>query len=119
MQKPLFYLTLVILAYFIYFTEGVAVNIFTIWNMLPLFVSLLIFRFASQHAAYSFLLGSMMLSGYMHLAWLFSWGDIKQGSTSALIFVVIPVFSLFAGGIGYAIGRRFTVRTAANKDSIN
>ena len=110
MQRTLFYITLLILAWFIYFTEGVAINMFTIWNMLPLFVSLLIYQFGSKYGAYSFLLGSMMLSGYLHLAWFFGWGDINSDSTSALIFVVIPVFSLIAGGIGYAVGKRFNAQ---------
>ncbi len=107
MQKPVFYITLLLLAYFIYFTEGVAINMFTIWNTLPLLVSLLIYQFGSRYGAYSFLSGSMMLSGYLHLAWFFNWGDISSDSTSALIFVVIPVFSLVAGGIGYVVGKRF------------
>jgi len=107
MQNPLFYITLLLLAWFIYFTEGVAINMFTVWNMLPLFVSLLIYQFGSRYDAYSFLLGSMMLSGYLHLAWFFDWSDINYDSTSAVIFVATPLFSLVAGGIGYRIGKRF------------
>lgn len=110
-QRILFYIILLTLACFIYFTEGVAFNIFTAWNMLPLFISFLIYRFGSSYSAYSFLLGSMTLSGYLHLAWMFGWGDINSASTSALIFVVIPVFSLIAGGIGYAVGRRFAIQS--------
>jgi len=117
MQKKIFYITLLILAYFIYFAEGVAVNIFTIWNMLPLFVSLLIYHFGSKYSAYSFLFGSMVLSGYVHIAWLFNWNAINYGSTSALIFVVIPIYSLFAGGISYAVGRRFFI--SDNKNNKN
>ncbi len=115
MQKPLFYLILLILAWFIYFTEGVPINMFTLWNMLPLLVSLLIYQFGSSYGAYSFLLGSMMLSGYLHLAWMFGWGEINSDSTSALIFVVIPVFSLIAGGIGYAVGKRFNAQPNKRK----
>ncbi len=115
MQKPFFYITLLFLAWFIYFTEGVAFNVFTLWNMLPLFVSFLVYRFGSLYSAYSFLLGSMMLSGYLHLAWMFGWGDINSNSTSTLIFVVIPVFSLLAGGIGYAVGRRFSAHGSTMK----
>jgi hypothetical protein len=114
MQKILFYIILLILAYFIYFTEGVTINLFTLWNMLPLFISLLIYLFGSSYNAYSFLFGSMLLSGYLHLAWFFGWGDIDSDSTSALIFVVIPVFSLIAGGIGFTVGRRFVAQTGRN-----
>jgi hypothetical protein len=117
MQKTLFFTILFILAYFIYFTEGVAFNIFTAWNMLPLFVSFLIYRFGSGYSAYSFLSGSMMLSGYLHLAWMFGWGDINSDSTSALIFVVIPIFSLVAGGIGYAVGRRFKAQPGGGNNT--
>lgn len=116
-QRILFYIILLTLACFIYFTEGVAFNIFTAWNMLPLFISFLIYRFGSSYSAYSFLLGSMILSGYLHLAWMFGWGDINSASTSALIFVVIPVFSLIAGGIGYAVGKRFSAQPDRRKSS--
>jgi len=114
MQKILFYIILLTLGYFIYFTEGVAINLFTLWNMLPLFIGLLIYVFASPYNAYSFLFGSMLLSGYLHLAWFFGWGDIDSDSTSAVIFVLIPVFSLIAGGIGFTVGRRFAAQPDRN-----
>jgi len=117
MQKPFFYITLLLLAWFIYFTEGVAINMFTVWNMLPLFVSLLIYQFGSRHGAYSFLLGSMMLSGYLHLAWFFGWGNINADKSSTIIFVAIPIFSLAAGGIGLRIGKRFARTPAIKKPS--
>ena len=110
-KEHYFYLTLACVAVFIYYAEGVTFNIFTVWNMLPVFISFAIYQSArrnnkSFYGAYGFLIGSMLLSGYFHLAWIFDWGDSKTGSsTSGLIFIFIPIYSLITGVIGYAIGK--------------
>ncbi|TCK18561.1 hypothetical protein DFR30_1840 [Thiogranum longum] len=55
--------------------------------------------------AVGFLVGSMALSGYIHLAWIFDWGESRTGSSTAgLIFIFIPIYVLISGGIGYLIG---------------
>jgi len=109
MKKYFFYIVLIALAIFIYIAEDVLFNPFAIWNMLPLIISFAIYRQETKtnlYRAYGFLIGSMVLSGYIHMAWFFNWNDIKTGSSTAgLIFIFIPIYSLISGGIGYLIGR--------------
>ncbi len=111
MKKNAFYITLIILAIFVYVSEGVSFNAFTAWNMLPLIISYFLYlaptkKGTSLYGAYGFLIGSMLLSGYIHMAWLFDWGGTKTGSsTSGLIFIFIPIYSLVSGGLGMAIGK--------------
>ncbi len=112
-----FIIILVALGVFIYVAEGVLINPFAVWNALPLFVSYALYKSgksagkrARVWGAVGFLAGSMALSGYVHLAWMFDWGEIKTGSSTAgLIFIFIPIYAVIAGGIGYlsgwAIGR--------------
>ena len=108
----LFYGVLIVLGVFIYVAEGVAVNPFAIWNGLPLFISYELFNRGRKDGerskiwgAVGFLVGSMALSIYVHLAWMFDWDKIKTGSSTAgLIFIFIPIYSLITGGIGYIIG---------------
>ena len=79
--------------------------------MLPLIISYFIYISAlknggSQYSTYGFLIGSMLLSGYIHMAWLLDWdGTGTSSSTSGLIFIFIPLYSLIPGGIGFAIGQ--------------
>ena len=106
----LFYLILIILGSFLIFSEGVSINIFTAWNLTPLIVSFALYSYAKKKGkhlfgAYGFLIGSMLVSGYIHLAWMFDWGGTATGSsTSALIFIFIPVYSVIAGLMGLAVG---------------
>ena len=111
MKRNFFYITLIVLAIFVFVSEGVAFNVFTVWNMLPLIISFVLYvnattKGSTPYGAYGFLIGSMLLSSLIHLAWFFDWGETKTGSsTSALIFIFIPIYSLIPGGIGYAIGK--------------
>ena len=115
-----FYLIILFLACFIVVAEDVPISGFTIWNMTPLIISLVIYLIGIKqggikniYGAYGFLIGSMLLSGYIHLAWLFGWGNIHSGSTAGLIFIFIPIYSLITGAIGYGMGRA----TANNKSN--
>jgi hypothetical protein len=93
-------------------SEGIPFNEFTAWNMLPLFISFILYFAAVAkgkplHKAYGFLLGSMLLSVFFHLAWLFDWWGSKTGSSTAgLIFIFIPIYSLVSGAFGVAISKR-------------
>ena len=117
MAERTFYGILLLLAIFIYVAEGVLFNPFALWNMLPLGLAYLIYRSsrvggskARLYAAYGFLIGSMILSGFLHIAWLFDLGNAKTGSsTSSLIFIFIPVYSLIPGAIGFVVGKGMAV----------
>lgn len=107
-----FTIILVALGVFIYVAEGVTINPFAVWNGLPLYVSYALYKNgkksesrAKSWGAVGFLVGGMALSGYIHLAWMFDWGELKNGSsTASLIFIFIPIYALITGGIGYFIG---------------
>ncbi len=113
MKGYIFYIVLIALSLFIYITEEASFNVFTIWNMLPLIISLAIYKLGHKqgtktniYGAYGFLIGCMLLTGYIHLAWFFDWEGTKTASSTAgLIFIFIPIYSLIPGGIGYFIGR--------------
>lgn len=106
----MFYLLLIVLATFLVISPGVEINIFTAWNMTPLIISLALYSYAkkkrkSPAGAYGFLTASMMVSGFIHLAWMLDWDGAATGSsTSGLIFIFIPVYSVVAGLIGFAVG---------------
>jgi hypothetical protein len=110
MRNFVFLTVIVALAAFMYLAAGVPFNVFTAWNMLPLLISLILYALAIKreyllYGAYGFLLGSMLVSGFFHLSWLFDWDETATGSsTSGLAFIFIPFYSLVSGGIGFAIG---------------
>jgi hypothetical protein len=116
MKHYVFFIVLIVLAIFIYISEGVPFNGFTVWNMLPLFISLVLYtsRKKSYYGAYGFLIGSMLLSGFFHLAWLFDWwGSATGSSTGGFIFIFIPIYALIPGGLGLVFGNRM----ARNKEA--
>lgn len=99
----MFYLILVALTVFLVVAEGVGINPLTFWNLLPLAIAFIIYLFSKRRGkslfgAYGFLLGSMLLSGFIHLAWMTDWNGTMSGlSTSALIFLFLPIDSVVAG----------------------
>ncbi len=108
---------LVILAIFTVLAEGVRFNLFTLWNLLPLAVVamlLLNVRYkwrwcnmsaGSRGAVLGFVLGSLGFTFLMHLAWMLDLGGTATGSsTSGLIFIFIPIYSLGLGILGTPIG---------------
>lgn len=107
-----FTVIILLLTIFIYVAEGVALNPFTVWNCTPLFIAYVLYMSskktnskAKTWGAIGFLIGSMALSGYFHLAWMFDWGETKTGaSTAGLIFIFIPIYALITGGVGYFFG---------------
>lgn len=117
MKFALFILAILAFAIFIFIGEGGALTGVTLWNMMPLAVSLYFFVVGrasqSRISAYSvigFLCGSMLLSGWIHLKFLLDINEIKSGSsTSVLMFLFLPVYALVSGAVGgwvgYKIGR--------------
>ena len=104
---------IVVCAGLIVLAEGVAPNLFTLWNLVPLFISYLLFAVAIYKKNTGLLVGAIGYSLFGigisfvgHTAWYFDWYQIKTASsTSALIFIFLPVFSLIIGILGYTLGR--------------
>lgn len=98
---------------FIYVTHGMSLNFIVLWNMLPAFLSVVVYLVdkkqkvrSNSYGAYGFLFGCMLLSGYIHLAWYFNLGEMRsEASTTGMLLFFTPVYSLLPGVIGYFIGR--------------
>lgn len=83
-------------------------------NALPLLVALAIYGFVSRRSGskakhwlawVGFCIPALGLSTYLHLAFLLDWQQIATNAiTPALLFQFLPIYVLFAGGIGAAIG---------------
>ena len=95
---------------FVAYVEGF-LNPFWLWNSLPFGVGLGLVDRAqrlgrSLWPAAGFTLGSGAFSLYFHVAWLFDWsGTSTSSSTSAVMFVFLPIYAFVPGAFGYAAGK--------------
>ena len=107
-----FILILAINAFILYFLEGIKLNLFIIWVLLPIYIGYSIvikaWKIKSRKKlweGYNFLIASIGFSYLYHLPWFFDWDGTKTGSsTAALIFVWGPIWSVLFGYMGYFIG---------------
>jgi ACR3 family arsenite efflux pump ArsB len=91
---------------------GGLTNPLSYWNCVPILTAYAITKNATKSAGFKrmagaigFCLASIGLTVLMHVLWLLDWNKIATGSsTSALVFVFLPVYSLLSGGVGYLIG---------------
>lgn len=112
MKKMIFPISLIICALYVVFAEGTTPDLFTLWNLTPIiftYVLYLLGKFnnskTAQNGSIGFAYGGIGLSLLFHTAWLFDWGGTATGSsTSGLIFLFLPIYSLITGGVGYGIG---------------
>ncbi len=97
------------------YVVGVSNLLVLAWNALPLVVAWLVqhvvFGARTQRskaiiwAAGGFALLTTGVVATALLAWLFDWGGTATGaSTAGLMFVVLPVVALLAGGVGWIVG---------------
>ncbi|MEW5725884.1 MAG: hypothetical protein AB1896_22435 [Thermodesulfobacteriota bacterium] len=104
-------LTLLIIGY----VEGFN-NPFAIWNALPVLAAGgLLARgrdetmeqaSSGRFGAYGFAAGVILIEAGAHFAWIYNWAGTATGSsTSALMFVTLPVVALAVGGAGMLAGR--------------
>lgn len=102
----------IICSAFVVIAEGVKPNVFTVWNLFPILICYFVLKMATSNGSRASLWGSIGLtfSGigmllFVHAAWLFDWGGTKtSSSTSGLIFIFLPVYSLGTAGVGYLGG---------------
>jgi hypothetical protein len=91
----------------IYIFEGVLLNPFAIWNMVPLILGYWVLKAglinnsnSILYPSIGFAIGCLVTTFFFHLTWFFDLGETKTGSsTSGLIFIFIPVFALIVGAV--------------------
>ncbi len=80
---------------------------------MPLYISYLLINSAIKSnstsrllSAYGFMAFSIIFSIFYHITWYIDWQGTRTGSsTSALIFVWLPLYSLIPGFVGYMLGK--------------
>lgn len=103
---------LIVMAVVFYFLEGILFNPLILWTTLPLYMSYAIINSAVKtnsakklFAGYGFIFVSVGFSLFYHVAWYFDWQGTKtSSSTSALIFIWLPIYAVIVGLIGYVVG---------------
>ncbi|MCG7868779.1 MAG: hypothetical protein JAY74_20710 [Candidatus Thiodiazotropha taylori] len=94
------------------FLENVLPGVHSIWVQLPLVViyihTIMLGKNGDRRflkAIVGYLIPVIFLMLYIHIQWYFDiHGAATGGSTSALIFAVLPVYCFIVGAIGYVIG---------------
>ena len=105
-----------IIAGYIALAEGV--HLFAVWNMIPVAIGYVLLRGARRKGLrtkpeLAFIVASCGLLLFAHAAWMFDWGGTATGSsTSALIFIFLPIYASILGAIAWGVMRLFTRRTA-------
>ena len=102
----------VLCAVWVVLAEEIFINVFTVWNLVPVLEGYVLYRWAAKTnkaSAYGGAIGFAMLGvGFTilaHAAWFFDWGQTKTGSsTSALIFIILPIYAAILGAVGYIVG---------------
>ena len=100
-------------ALFIALAEGFF-NPFIPWNLVPVVIGFFLTRRAiggtypgknASWPAAGYNVAGVGTVVFFHMAWLFDWeGTATGSSTSALIFIFLPVCALIAGAAGYLVG---------------
>ncbi len=104
-----------LMAAFVAYVEGFA-NPFWIWNCVPIAVSYLLLSRARQKGAYPLpeIVFFVIACGavlFAHAAWLYDWGGIATGaSTAGLMFVILPVYACVLGGAAFGLAVLFSGR---------
>lgn len=79
-----------------------------LWNLFPLLAAgAVISRFTGRSptswAALTFAALTTLTVALVHAAWIFDWGGIRTGSSTAgLIFIFLPIYSRLIGACGWA-----------------
>ncbi len=96
-----------------YALAGIAFNPLILWTALPLYLGYAFIKSATVsgsivkcYSSYGFIIASVGFSLFYHLTWFFDWQGTKTGSsTSALIFIWLPIYAVVLGFIGQFIGK--------------
>lgn len=111
--RPVIHIILALSVLFVGYAEP-SISPFIVWNILPIVVVLIILRYTDrvvdsslpkQVGIYGFVFLTTGTVVIAHLAWLLDWGGTATGSsTSALMFVTLPILALLSGCIGWFAG---------------
>ena len=91
-------------------------NPFWVWNAIPVALGYALLRRARHNGFWpapeiAFIALSCGLLLFAHAAWAFNWGRTATGSsTSPLIFIFLPIYAIFLGGLAFGVLRLFTRR---------
>lgn len=104
----------IVLGAFVLVAEGG--SLFAIWNVLPLIIGYLLLRRARRkkftpmpEILYNVCSTGVIAAG--HLAWITDFQNTATGSsTSALLFVLLPVWAILLGGLAFLTGWVFSRR---------
>jgi hypothetical protein len=97
--------------------QWAGINIFTLWNCIPLLIAAITLipaaiRSPHNHRRLRDLWVRIGLAGAIlgstlciYFSWKFDWWNARTGSsTSGLVFIVIPLWSLLSGLVGSGVG---------------
>ena len=111
MKNRVLWITVLLLIIYLSIAQG-KITSFLFWNASPIIVCGLLLSLSkldpskpSFWGGVGFALTGGILTLLLHTAWLFDWGEFATGSsTSALIFIFIPIYAFIIGGISWILG---------------
>jgi hypothetical protein len=111
-HKKVTLIILCVTAGMMYYLAGIIFNPLIVWTALPLYLSYWFINSAvasnsdkKLFAGYGFMLFSVLFSIFYHFTWYLDWQGTKtSSSSSALIFIWLPLYSVVLGFVGYGIG---------------
>jgi|Deesub1362A_J573_1020465.scaffolds.fasta_scaffold00317_14 hypothetical protein len=111
--KRILFLFIALTAVFVFIVEE-GVHITSIWNISPLMIAALLTSLLkglngrARSASIGYIACSIMSVGFFHLAWLYDWGRIASGSsTASMMFMVLPILTVLIGIMGSIVGMIF------------
>jgi hypothetical protein len=98
-------------ALYILYVDGI--HVLALWNVLPVAIGLLVARGTRRGPrtpvaigpGAGFLAGAVPMSLFWHAAWQFDvWRTASSSSTSALMFLILPIYAIGIGLAGSLLG---------------
>jgi len=109
LRKALFTLIALTVVFVFIIEEGI--HITSLWNISPLMIATILVSLLNglkgrlKAASIGYIVCSIMTVGFFHLAWLYDWGRIASGSsTASMIFMVLPILTVLISIMGSIVG---------------
>ncbi|MBW8192967.1 hypothetical protein K0504_18210 [Neiella marina] len=90
---------------------GSDANLFVLWNIAPIILVAIVFNITVfkgflKSSAFHMIVGTILLHSYFHSVMYFDIGKAATGSsTSALVYIYFPIYSVFFGGVVYLLSK--------------